>query len=415
MKKILAILLIAFALLSIVACEKNDVADTPDTEESTDSRTQEESTDSMPQEEDTDPVSPPENNDDDDKDKSVTVALNKNTEGIKHLGVRTLLSDTQINCDHSGSGIEFVLNNEASSLTIDAVSSGPCRFKVFVNGELHRNDNDFDEEFYEIFGESVIKLNNLPTGKITVRIVKLTEQALATAELTKMTFTGTLYKEAPESKALYIEFIGGSEAVGSELADGVDYAAQDVTKAYSYLLAEKMDADYSITCIKNLMASRNSSDAIAQYELSSPKRDSEAKHDFARKADVVVIDLGAMDAADTSITSEAFSEKYVELLRTIRQKNGETCKIVCLYDSSMGEFETVIQNACRNEMGGQTEGFYLCKRNAGSTDNSVTFINSLKNIVEAAISGILTEKELQVGENGEGLKVDIKNDFVTIS
>ena len=409
MKKILAILLTAFMLLSIAACEKNDVTDTPDTEEGTEEMTNEENTD---------PVAPPENgenNDDGDTDKSVTVALNKSTEGIKHLGVRTLLSDAQINCDHSGSGIEFVLNNESSTITIDAVSSGPCRFKVFVNGELHMNYNEFNEDFFEIFGESVIKLNNLPLGDITVRVVKLTEQALATAELTKLTFTGTLRKNAPESKELYIEFIGGSETVGSALSGGSGYTAQDVTLAYSYLLAEKMNADYSITCIKNLIASKNSADAIAQYELSSPRRDGEAKYDFARKADVVVIDLGAVDASNTSITAEAFSEKYVELLRTVRQKNGETCKIVCIYDSSMGEFEAVIQNACRNEMGGQTEGVYLCKRNGGSTDNSVTFINSLKNIVEAAINGILTEKELQVGENGEGLKVDIKNDFVTIN
>ncbi|MBE6547233.1 MAG: hypothetical protein E7668_07370 [Ruminococcaceae bacterium] len=409
MKKLLAILLTTLLLLSLVACGK-DVEDPAGTETGTES--------SAPA--GTTPAPTPDDDESDDKNAddenkggdeqtppdsngATTVELNKDTKGIKYLGVRGILSDSQINCDHSGSGIEFVLQNKASTLTVELTSSDPCRFKVFVNGELTKND--LNEDFHEIFGEGKIELTDLPLGNITVRLVKITDQALATAELTKLTFTGTLRETAPADKDLYIEFIGGAETVGSGISAGDAYAGQDVTKAYSYLLAEALNADYSIISMEAVIA-----DAVAAYELASPERDADAKYGFTRKADMVVVDLGSVDAADTALDANAFAEKYEELLTAIRAKNGEDCKLVCLYTASMGDLSKTVQSVCRQEMGGQQDGVYLCLRNAEGAE----FVDDLKAVADAALAGTITERELGTAENGEGMKVNLKEDFVSV-
>ncbi|MBE6546675.1 MAG: hypothetical protein E7668_04460 [Ruminococcaceae bacterium] len=421
MKKLLAILLATLLLLSLVACGK-DPEEPAETEAGTESSAPADTAKPTPtpddESKDDDEQAPPDDEGDDDEIETVTVDLNKNTKGIKLLGVRSVLSDSQINCDHSGSGIEFVLRNTSLSLAIEANSSAPCRFKAYVNGALF--ESPMGDEYYEINGKSVITMSGLPLGNITVRLVKITDQALAMAELTKMTFSGILSSSTPEAEDLYIEFVGGAEAVGTGLAEGEGYAAQDVTKAYSYLLAEKLDADYAITSVS---AATALTDVAALYAKASPVRDAEAEYGFARKADVVVVDLGAVDAAlsatDDTVTPEAFAERYEALLTAIRAKNGEDCKIVCVYTSAMGDFGTAVLNACRVEMGGQQEGFYSCQMAMGE-DKALdavereAFLTLLETVTETALEGTITERELETGENGDGLKVDFKEDFVPV-
>ena len=117
MKKLLAILLATLLLVSLIACGKDDVAEPTDTDAATDTSapadkkpaaTTPDSTDDG--EDDGDGEGTPDNGGDDDGDiETVTVDLNKNTKGIKLLGGRGIASDSQINLDWSGSGIEFVL------------------------------------------------------------------------------------------------------------------------------------------------------------------------------------------------------------------------------------------------------------------------------------------------------------------
>lgn len=428
MKKLLAILLATLLLLSLVACGR-DTEDPAAGETGTDTTAPADTTPA--------PTPTPDNTDDGDDEgdggdegtppadddgdiETVTVELNKNTKGIKFFGERRIMSDTQINLDHSGSGIEFVLRNTSLSLAIEANSSAPCRFKVFVNGNLF--ESPLGDEYYEINGKSIISLSGLPLGNVTIRLVKITEAALATAELTKMTFSGILSSSTPADEDLYIEFVGGAETVGTGLVAGEGYAAQDVTKAYSHLLAEELDADYAITSFGNA-ALTSIADVAALYAKASPVRDAAAEYAFTRKADLVVVDLGAVDAVlsatDETVTPAAFAEKYEALLTAIRAKNGEDCKIVCVYTSAMGDFGTAVVNTCRVELGGQPEGFYNCQMAMGEdkaldADERAAFLTLLETIAEAALEGTITERELSTGENGEGLKVDFKEDFVPV-
>jgi len=423
MKKVLAILLTGLLLFSMVACGK-DVEEPVGTETGTEtSAPTTPKPDFVP--DDDDDKSKPEDdskgNESQGANGNTIVALNKNTKGIKLLSPRNIPSDTQINCDRSGSGIEFVLDNRSPSVMIEASSSATCRFKVYVNADLQKNTEN--QEFFTINQAGFIVLSNLPQGTITVRVVKITDQAIATAQLTKVTFLGELKKDsAPANKDLYIEFVGGAEVAGT-FASGGTYADQDATTAYGYLLAEQMNADYSIISLGADAALTGDVDLCSLYTKTSPIRDANATYDFARKADMVVVDLGAVDAAlsatDNTVTPAAFADKYEALLNTIRQKNGEDCKIVCVYTTEMGEFGMAVRNICRTEMGGQQNGIYLCQRTVGgngilSIPNSAIFANALRNIAETAIAGMITDRELATGENGEGFKVSFKNDFVPL-
>lgn len=416
MKKIFAVFLSLLLLLHLASCAKDKGSvDVSDSSALSDSADNEQSADDTNDDSDID-------EDDKGSNDDKAIVLNKNTPGIKILGGRGIASDTQINCDPSGSGIEFIINNRSSSLMIEATSSAVCRFKVFVNGDLHKNA--FGSDYHEINRNGIIILQNLPTGEVTVRVIKITDQYTSTAQLTKLSFDGEIKTDsAPTDRELYIEFIGGSELSGAFASDGAK-AEQDITGSYGYLLAEKMEADYSIFSLSSNMALTKTADVAAFYSKASPARDTDAIYDFSRKANVVVVDLGSVDAAlsatDATITSERFAEKYEMLLDAIREKNGETCKIICVYTPGEGEFGTAIKDVCKNKMGGQSGGVYTCQRSTGANgilgiQESIDFCNKLKTYVEAAIIGKLIEGELTSETNGDGLKVSFKDNFVPIS
>ena len=436
MKKIVAILLAMLMLLSLIACGK-DVMPPADSEVESDTATTPADTTPAPTTPDSTDDEENEGGDGDandgesdgdhedggaeDDDETTTVALNQNTAGIKLLGVRGIASDSQINCDWSGSGIEFVLLNISRSLVIEANSSAPCRFKVYVNGELF--PSPLGDDFYEINGNSMISLAGLPVGNVTIRLVRITEAAMATAQLTKMTFSGMISSDAPRDNEMYIEFVGGTEVGGIGLAEGDGYRSHDVTKAYSYLLAESLDADYAMTTLGTTEALTSVEDVAALYAKASPVRDTSSVYAFHRKADVVVVDLGAVDVAlsatSSEITAEAFAEKYEALLTAIRQKNGEDCKIVCVYTSAMGDFATALLNVCRKEMGGQSNGFYNCQLALGedslpSAAEREAFLTLLETVIDNALDGVITEGEMGTAESGGGLSVDFKEDFVPV-
>jgi len=344
MKKIFAAFLALLLLLQLASCAKDkDSVDGADSATTTDSADNDQSFDDTNGDSDIDEDSKGSNND-------KAIVLNKNTQGIKLLGGRGIGSDTQINCDPSGSGIEFVINNRSSSLMIEASSSAVCHFKVFVNGNLHKNA--FGDDYHEINRRGIITLQDLPTGEVTIRVIKITDQYTSTAQLTKLSFDGEIKVDStPADKELYIEFIGSTELSGVFSSDGTK-TEQDITRSYGYLLAEAIEADYSILTTTCDMALTKTADVAAFYLKASPARDTDAIYDFSRKANVVVVDLGSIDAAlsatDTTITAELFAEKYEMLLDAIREKNGEACKIICIYTPDEGEFGIAIKNVCKN-------------------------------------------------------------------
>lgn len=419
MKRFLLCLLSAVLILGLTACTSGETL--PDNTESTPAESVggDESTDTG------------ENNGGEEEPKPqgepTTLELNSNTKGIKILGERYIESDEQINCDWTCSGIEFVINSNGGSITFEAGSNKPCYFKAYVDGKEWKSTNG--ETYLKVDGETDISLSYISAGEHTVRLIKVTGHTLALAQLYSMTYYGTVSETAPAKNDMYIEFIGdsiccGYGVIGSDTNDGT-YTAQDGSFAYPYLVARGLRADYSVTALSGQgIVSGGVCNMTKGYLLSSPLRDGEEKYGFERKADVVVINMGTNDyrnADKYNLDVESFRVAYEAMLKTIKEKNGDECKIVCLYNTMNDTFASSILAACANR-GGEKAGIFsyqMTKAAKGHPNMAehVNYFNALLPIVQNAYNTKVEvgnkDAALSTLPSGYGMSVDFANEAWT--
>ncbi len=312
-----------------------------------------------------------ENNDggsgDDDTVMPTMHRITAQTAGVKVLGVRTLASQTSLHMDWSCSGAEFTVDLKGTNILFSFTVSHDCYFKVWVDGELYTQNGS---EYHTVSPSTgMLLVKELTAGKHTIRIMKVTGYTLARAELTGVTFAGSILTDTDTSdKELYIEFIGDSITCGwGTIGEhGGAYTDQDGTLAYPYLLAEALNADYSMVGISGhklvehlIKKDANGNIGESMYLKTSHLKSPDTSYDFARKADIVVINIGTNDVSK-SVGSETFEEYYTILLQTVREKNGEDCKILCLYNAMNHTYESAILSACER-MGGVDNGITVIK------------------------------------------------------
>ena len=136
---------------------------------------------------------------DDLKQYEHTVVLNSGTEGIKILGERSLESSTQLNCDWTCSGLEFVIDCKGGNLTLRTSTTDPCYFRVWVDGEAWENTDG--SLYYMINGTKNLVVPDMPVGEHTVRVLKVTGYTLARAHFYSMTFYGSLLADKATASA----------------------------------------------------------------------------------------------------------------------------------------------------------------------------------------------------------------------
>lgn len=294
-----------------------------------------------------------------------TVALNKNTTGIKILGVRNLASETKINADWSASGIEFVATCEGD-MTFAVESSAGCYFRAYVDGEPWNNGTI---PYYTISGKGNIVLKNIPRGTHTIRVIKVTGYTLATAAFTSVKLTGIISEEAPADKDLYIEFIGDSItcAWGTIGNFSGKYTDQDATLAYSYLLAEALDADYSMTALSGQGICHGPMPVPNHYRYACKLKDSETEYDFSRKADLLVVNIGTNDQTH-GIDTVKFREEFKKWIEYAKEMNGEDCKFLAIWNMKNTNYYKHIKTVF-DELGGEAAGYYIYR--AKQSSNSV--------------------------------------------
>jgi lysophospholipase L1-like esterase len=164
-------------------------------------------------------------------------------------------------------------------------------------------------------------------------------------------------------KDTYIEFVGDSITCGwGTIGEhkGV-YTDQDGTYAYSYLLAKELDADYSMTALSGQGLLCGNPGVTNGYLYADPLGNGETKYDFARKADIVVINIGTNDYSK-KVGEAEFKAAYLSFLRTVREKNGDECKILCLYNTMNDTYANAILAAVE-EFGGTFAGVTTYKLN----------------------------------------------------
>lgn len=294
----------------------------------------------------------------DEKDmQPVTHSLNSSTWGVKVLGVRSIESDTQINCDWTCSGIEMNIEHFGGDITFSVGSSHGCYFKAIVDGEVFKNFQAPIQDYYVVdSNQEQIVLKDVPEGEHTVRLVKVTEHKLARAQIYSVTFAGKILEPAYDS--LYIEYVGDSICCGYGTIgnNGEVYTGQDGTFAYPYLVSEALGADYSIMALSGQGLLIGQPGVLNGYLYTSPLRDSQTKYDFSRKADIVVVNIGTNDWWSYRNNQEPFANAYMQFLNTIKEKNGQECKIVCIYNTMNDTFSDVLNRLCANK---EDQGIYL--------------------------------------------------------
>ena len=399
MKRIFSILLVC-GILSVSLCscsvidkllgkgtEEDTAADTEQTQTETETDTEVET---VPEEQEIVP----------DGAKLRTLKLSGNISGVHVFGKRVYVNRNYLSCDYSGSGMEFVVDCLGGSLKIATRTTAACRFLVTLDGKTYTFNN---QSFVTVNGSEDIVLKNLPAGKHTVRIIKLTGFEQAQASFFSLSFYGTLLtKEVLAEQETYVEFLGGNAASG--LGAAGDYTDQDATKAYPYLLANKIGAEYSIFAMKDTDLLKQMTGA---YPYANVKKDAETAYDFPLKASLTVIHIGSEGQ-----NGESFKNGYKSLIQNVLEMNGKSTRVLCVYNTSDTTAANVIPALCE-ELGGNTARIFcvgISVKDSGvlTEAEQQAVADAVEPAIRSALEYVAETDGLKVEEEGNA---DIRIDY----
>lgn len=288
-----------------------------------------------------------------------TVDLTKEASKVKLLG-RAITDPKGIRNDWPASGLEFEAECKGD-ITLTYTGTASPTFTAFVDGQE-------TGQFSVPSGtdKTAVAIKNIIPGKHTVRIVKnsgIDSSATAETLLTGITVNGVASSfKATAKKNLYIEFIGDSITAGSGTMGGNNDAwsasTHAATKSYAYLTAELLDADYSLVARGGMSVAKASDKVHAKdmYMAQNFWRDPDTAYSFSRKADVVVISLGAND---TATPSDLFYAELKALTEMVRAKN-PNAKIVHIYNIMSNKHPDIFPKIVE-DLGGAAKGYYVLK------------------------------------------------------
>ena len=278
-----------------------------------------------------------------------------NETNVKKLG-RTHELDGMLWCAFSGSGAEFVFEGKKAEVTVvgDSAAVIPenelnyARFAVFVD------DRRVVDHVLTTDKVTCTVIDSDVPVKAVVRIVKLSETAMSTILIDKITVDDEAKITPTPQKDYYIEVIGDSITCGFGVDDEDPEhpfltSTEDTTRAYAYRTAQMLGVDYSLVSISGYGIISGYSDdgetkredqlipnhyeqlgfSFANYNGKSPQ---DIPWDFTkREPDLIVINLGTND--DSYCTNhqdrqEDYTEHYVMFLERIRELN-PNAKILC--------------------------------------------------------------------------------------
>ena len=307
-------------------------------------------------------------------DGTVTFNLSYNFRKVKMLG-RSSVDEAGIICDHSASGIEFngVMNGDVYvDLTTRSIKSG-CNttyFTVYIDGERQPERLSVDTS------TGTLRLARFTeAGEHTIKLVKQTESNYTICLIKALRFDGVL-TNAPSDKDLYIEFIGDSLTCGmgnigtnANQSDAQTPKWEDATQSYGYMIAEELNADYSIIAQSGIgIAGGWSNYPMADYYAAhSYTRDKDIEQDFSRVPDVVVINLGTndhfinkdKDPKGELCLPEDVERMAEELILQVRESYGSDVPIIWA-QGMVGEFLLDRIYAAINKLGGEDADIYTC-------------------------------------------------------
>ena len=306
-----------------------------------------------------------------------TYKLKEITDKLNILG-RCVTTDDGLTADWSASGFEFVADCK-NILKINIASSHDCRFNIYMDGgELKQINVSAGKKTYTV-------LANIEEGVHSFRFVKSSMVEYATKALAVTVESIELYGEITEKakqRAHFIEFVGDS------ITCGVGASSPTTTEAfselsYAYLLANKLDLDYSLVSVSGIGAGKSTErhgDTLMGdvYPLTNYYRSKTEKYTPERKADIVVINLNTNDKGNFGeLDRKLFVDKVKELVDMVKATHGEDVKIIWL----MGMMSDPFKGYCDiwtieylRAIGGEEAGYYflmVTKNNAGGATHPI--------------------------------------------
>lgn len=324
--------------------------------------------------------------------ENTTVRICSSAENVLCFGERESANESYLECSNPGSGFEMKLQTEGGTVGIRITASESCDFRIWLDGTEQTSADG--SAYFTVLGNRLIELTDVADGAHTLRVIRISETA-ADVKIYAVTFLGEQLALDTTGR-LFVEFLGDGMTAGESLGDGRD----DITKAYSYLAADLFGADRAITGYRNAGIAKT----LDLYGTAG---------DFSRRADMVVLNIGAYDLGN-GVDAGTFAEKYGELLISIKKLNGSQCKIVCVINFANAEYAQAVRDACER-IGGETYGYY-CYESGLQTDGSLTpdQHEALAEGVAAYLSEIETavveDMMLKSEESGTGDNIGLKSD-----
>lgn len=222
-----------------------------------------------------------------------------------------------------------------------------CRIAVYVNGKRVVDDMmDAPRKEYIVW-------ESREAQECLVEIVKLSESAMSTVGILSVEAEAEGDIQPVSLKSRYVEIVGDSITCGYGVDDECaehhfSTKTEDVTKAYGYLAAKELNADYSMVCLSGYglisgyvgegepkkpeqVLSRYYDKLGFSYAAYRGKKPQEILWEPVRKPDLTVINLGTNDdsyAQGIPEREEEYRRAYVAFLKQVRSGKPET-KILC--------------------------------------------------------------------------------------
>ncbi len=291
--------------------------------------------------------------------------INADSKTVKYLG-RTLYRDGVLWLALSGSGIEFNYRGTDLLVTIlgdDNAASGVEQARIAIYIDDTRVIDDMivtPQKTYSIIetglaAGSSLSDKDLANTKHRIRIIKLTEAPMSVFGIKELLVNNDASLSPTADKALKLEFIGDSITCGygvddEDLSHTFSTKTEDVTKAYAYLAARILDADYSMVSYSGygVYSGYTEEDERSVDELVPPyyplvgysrgtvngKPVTAADWNFSSYVpELIVINLGTNDDSycrDIPERQEEFVVYYKNFLKLVHEKN-PNAYLLCTY------------------------------------------------------------------------------------
>ena len=318
----------------------------------------------------------------------------KKTDKIKRIGRTKLIKDT-LWFSLSGAGVEFCFEGKKCTFVLRSDSiyneeMHQARFAVYVNDTMVVDDVMDCEE------KEVCAIDSDVETKCVIRLIKLSESSDSTMGIKDIVCDEKAVLSPTEKKKLAIEFIGDSITCGygvdGTLEDTYSTHNENVTKAYAYLTAQALEADYSMVSYSGhgIISGYTDNGEKVAHQLVPPYYNKlgnsygtfdggmapkDVEWDFSEfTPDIVVINLGTNDtsyARDNEERCQEYVREYCKFLGVVREKNPQA-HILCilgLMGQELCDYVEQTVNRFKEETG--EERIYSLKLSVQPDENGV--------------------------------------------